>query len=424
MAAGLLIAILVVALATLLLAAIVWFGARAQSSGAAAQTDALLARLQDLERALASGIGKSSTDLTGRIEQSSADVREKMTERLASNFAEVRTTIEKQLGEGRDEQSRRLNDVITRVDANLEKIRAEVDRKLGAIGEQVSKRLDENLREGFQQFEKVQLHLQKAEEQLRNVGVLGNSVNDLNNLLKLPHLRGRFGEQSLERLLADFLPATMYELQASPTGSDARRADAVIKFPEARLPIDAKFPREQVAAVFENSSDPAGLAEARKDFARVIKEQARRIAEYIEPENGTTEMALMYLPSETLYFETILNSEVGERLNQLHVFPVSPNTLIVTLQAIAMVHGWYRMAEGFRQTREELRKAQKSFEYFDKNFRALGDSLERAREAYGTAGTHLDRYRIRVTGLTGAETPALDLADEPERPLVVAGGKG
>jgi len=82
--------------------------------------------------------------------------------------------------------------------------------------------LTRNIKEGFAQFEKVQQHLKAAEEQLREVGALGHSINDLNNLLKLPHLRGQFGEEaSLERLLADFLPAHMFALQ-TPIGEGWR----------------------------------------------------------------------------------------------------------------------------------------------------------------------------------------------------------
>jgi len=91
--------------------------------------------------------------------------------------------------------------------------------------------------------------LKNAKSSFREVGVLGNSINDLNNLLKLPHLRGQFGEASLEAFARDFLPAHMFALQASP-GEGGGRADAVIYFPDRKLPIDAKFPRESVIALF------------------------------------------------------------------------------------------------------------------------------------------------------------------------------
>jgi DNA recombination protein RmuC len=222
--------------------------------------------------------------------------------------------------------------------------------------------------------------------------------------LKLPHLRGRFGEASLERLLEDFLPAHMYALQASPGKGVQGRADAVIKFPERDLPIDAKFPREQVLPLFE-CNDPAQLAQARDQFCRVLKEQAKRISGYIHPENGTTDMALMYLPSETLYMEALLNAELSEWLNKQRIFPVSPNTLIVTLQSIQMVFKMYEFAKSYERATEELRKAQAAFGYFEKQFDKIGSSLNTAQQAYEVARGHLNKYRNRVVNLTGEQPP-------------------
>ncbi len=126
-----------------------------------------------------------------------------------------------------------------------------MDAKLLAITDQVQLKLDQNIKEGFAQFEKVQQHLKAAEEQLREVGALGHSINDLNNMLKLrAHLRGQFGEASLERLLDRRFSAPPTCSKYSPSAGDGNgRADAVIQFPDRRLPIDAKFPREQVLAL-------------------------------------------------------------------------------------------------------------------------------------------------------------------------------
>jgi DNA recombination protein RmuC len=302
---------------------------------------------------------------------------------------------------------------------SLDAIRDRVDARLLAITDQVQQKLDQNIKEGFAQFEKVQQHLKAAEEQLREVGALGHSINDLNNLLKLPHLRGRFGEASLERLLADFLPAHMFEMQAQlPDGGG--RPDAIIQFPDRRLPIDAKFPREAVLALFESNVE-AEIEEARVALVRVMKAEAKRIKAYIQPENGTTDIALMYLPSETLYMEVIRNRELADWLNLQHVFPVSPNSLLMTLQTIALVHKWYEVASRFEKSRLELSKAQKSFDYFQSQFENVGKSLSKAQEAFDKAQTHLKTYRGRVTVLSGQEQLDLDAAaaknEEPLLPL-------
>ena len=377
----------------------------------AAQTEALR---QDLSAQFAA----ATVDTAARLEQTKGAIGLQVADRLGDGFTGVRSAVEEQMKAGRREQAERLTEVRTELTASLalttsqlkcefdrlsqktaqslDAIRDRVDARLLAITDQVQQKLDQNIKEGFAHFAKVQEHLKAAEEQLRNVGTLGNSIHDLNNLLKLPHLRGKFGEASLERLLADFLPAHMFELQAGPEGS-AGRADAMINFPERRMPIDAKFPREQVLALFQQeSASDAELAEARKNFERVMKDQAKRIRGYIQPENGTTDFALMYLPSETLYMEAVRNHDLSDELNRMKVFPVSPNTLMVTLNAVAMVHKWYKLREGLAESVKQFEKAKKSFTSFESKFEVIGKSLERAQEAYSSAGKHLTQYKTRV----------------------------
>jgi DNA recombination protein RmuC len=372
-----------------------------------------------------------------RLEQTKGDLRQQVTDRIQQGFSEIRLTVEQQLAAGREEQNRSLADGRTEMThslllttqqlkaefqglnqqtaQSLDGIRDRVDAKLMAITEQVQQKLDQNIKEGLAQFDKVQQHLKAAEEQLREVGVLGRSINDLNNLLKLPHLRGQFGEASLERLLSDFLPANMFALQTSPGGGTGR-ADAVIYFPDRTLPIDAKFPREQVLALFETSSE-ADVEAARIALVRVMKAEAKRIQQYIQPENGTTEIALMYLPSETLYMEVIRNRELGDWMNQQHVFPVSPNTLLMTLHTISLVHKWYEVASRFEKSRVELAKAQKSFDFFQNQFENVGKSLNKAQEAFDKATTHLKAYRGKVTALSGQEQLELEPTPEIDKPL-------
>jgi DNA recombination protein RmuC len=392
--------------------------------------------MQALEMGLSQKFASATADMAMRLEQTKGDLRQEVTDRLLQGFKDIHQSLEQHLAGGRREQTDALAQSRTeltatlanttgqlklefdalnqRTEQKLEAIRAQVDEKLLAISDQVQQKLNENLKEGFAQFEKVQQHLRAAEEQLRQVGTIGNSINDLNNLLKLPHLRGKFGEASLERLLDDFLPAHMYELQAALGDG---RVDAVIKFPERVLPVDAKFPREQVLPLFE-SSDGRKLEEARVQLARVLTAQAKRIAAYIDPEHGTMDVALMYLPSETLYLEAIRNSEAMEALGRLKVFPVSPNTLLMTVRTIALAHKWYEVAARFEETRGEIAKAQSSLGFFQAQFDNLGTSLEKAQRAYETAAKHLKTYRNKVTAMTGEATA---LGSESEAPLLSKG---
>jgi len=428
---------LVAALNLVLLVLILRLQKRFNSSSQVEALNKLGSNAEMLQRTLSSQFVSATADLTQRIEQTKGDLRQQVADRLRDGFSDIRTGVESQLQAGRKEQSERLTEARTELTGSLalttsqlksefdnlnqktvqslDSIRDRVDAKLLAITDQVQQKLDQNIKEGFAQFEKVQQHLKAAEEQLREVGALGHSINDLNNLLKLPHLRGQFGEASLERLLADFLPAHMFEMQASlPEGGG--RPDAIIHFPDRRLPIDAKFPREQVLALFE-STDEREIEEARVEFVRVMKTEAKRIKAYIQPEHGTTDIALMYLPSETLYMEAVRNRELADWLNQQHVFPVSPNTLLMTLKTIALVHKWYEMAGRFEKSRMELAKAQKSFDFFQNQFENVGKSLGKAQEAFDKASTHLKTYRGRVSVLSGQEQLDLESAASADEPL-------
>jgi DNA recombination protein RmuC len=402
----------------------------------------LASHTEALQKALSSQFLAMNVDIAARLEQTKGDLRQQVSDRLEGGFGLIRGAVEEQMLAGRREQAERLAEARTELTSSLalttsqlktefdhlnattvqslDSIRDRVDAKLMAITDQVQQKLDQNIKEGFAHFEKVQQHLKAAEEQLREVGALGHSINDLNNLLKLPHLRGTFGEASLERLLADFLPDHMFEIQTSlPDGGG--RPDAVINFPDRRLPIDAKFPREQVLALFESTVE-AEIEDARHEFVRVMKAEAKRVKAYIQPENGTTDIALLYLPSETLYMEAIRNRELADWLNQQHVFPVSPNTLLMTLKTIALVHKWYEMAGRFEKSRVELAKAQKSFDFFQNQFDNVGKSLNKAQEAFETAQRHLKTYRGKVTVLSGQEQLELDTpaakTDEETLPLI------
>lgn len=373
-------------------------------------------RIDSVARNLDEKLTQTRTDLAGRLQQAQGELNLATADRLSKEFLSLNAALEQHLAAGRQEQANSLKLEIaaltSQTSQSMEAIRSDVGEKLAAITNTVQVKLDQNIKDGFAQFEKVQNHLNEAQEQLKNLGVIGASINDLNNLLKMPHLRGRFGEQGLERLLEDFLPRHMYELQASPGGEGSGRVDALIKFPDRVLPIDAKFPREQVLALFE-TNDPDALDEARVEFERVMKEQAKRIAAYIRPEAGTTDMGLMYLPSETLYMEAVLNAELSDWLNKRRVYPVSPNTLIVTLQSIQMVFKMYEYAKGHERATEELKKAQNAFGHFENQFEVVGKSLSKAQDAFEVAKGHLTKYRNRVTNLTGEPAPELDFPTPP-----------
>src|SRR6266567_8616512 len=168
-----------------------------------------------LHESLAQRFTAATADMAMRLESTKGDLRQEVTDRLGEGFKEIRNSVEAQLAGGRREQTHDLREARAELTnslalttsqlkaefenlnlktaQSLDAIRDRVDAKLLAISGEVQQKLDQNIKEGFAQFERVQQHLKAAEEQLREVGALGHSINDLNNMLKLPHLRGQFG---------------------------------------------------------------------------------------------------------------------------------------------------------------------------------------------------------------------------------------
>lgn len=365
----------------------------------------------DQQAYLGNLLQNSFSDTAERIARSSGNLRQELSDRLNEEFQQIQQRIETQLAQGRKES--RIMQVKTTqalelrflqlegsTRKELEQIRSKVDERLTAIGQDVQSKLNEQMQEGFRHFEKVQEHLKAAEMHLQTVGAVGSSINELNNLLRLPHLRGGFGEATLERLLRDFLPGHLFELQSALNG--VGRVDVLVKFPKASLPIDSKFPREQVAHLFD-TSDQKQLTEARRILGKTLRLEAKRISKYIRPDLGTMDMAIMFLPSEILYFELIRDQELWEDLGKMQVFPASPNTLAIMLRGIAIAQEYYDMAASVEKTIENLQKAQRHFALFEAKFEAIGQGLENAREAYQVANTHLNRYSGSVVRLAAKE---------------------
>lgn len=355
---------------------------------------------------------KATLDLTERMTRTTAEMRESTSERLAKHFADTQERIERTLGQNRLELQTGLTKTTQALELKFQSLEQQVAKRLDTIGQNVENKLNENLKEGFKHFEKVQQHLQAAELKLASLNTVGQSISDLNNLLKLPHLRGGFGEATLERLLADFLPVGSYELQYQIVPSSTERVDAIVRLAKQVLPIDSKFPREQVLPLFE-SQDPDALNLARKTLADWIKQQSRSIAQkYIRPDYGTSDMALLFLPSETLYFEVIRDTALFEAMAKLKVFPVSPNTLAISLRSVAMAQDYYEMARGVEKTIEEVNKARKHFDHFEGKFEDIGKGLRKAQEAFDTANTHLNRYESSIGRLVG-DSENLALTSQP-----------
>ena len=187
-----------------------------------------------------------------------------------------------------------------RVDAaqQLTERNAEVDRRLEAMTATMDRRLETTTKTT------TAIHQQLGQLGQANAEILAraNDLKKLEQALRPPKARGGFGELLLENLLRDRLPHDSFQVQYGfKTGE---RVDAVIKV-ERLVPIDAKFPLDNFERLADaETDDERALYE--KAFARDLKIHVDAIAQkYIRPDEGTYDFALMYLPSEGVYYELV-----------------------------------------------------------------------------------------------------------------------
>ncbi|GAI76561.1 unnamed protein product, partial [marine sediment metagenome] len=202
----------------------------------------------------------------------------------------------------------------------------------------LSKTVGERIADTTKVFGDVKERLGELAQRTEQIQEVGKDISNLQEILRAPKFRGGFGELLLERLLADILPRHNYSLQYR--FRDGETVDAVIRIGENLVPIDSKFPLEDFERILASESEEE-QATLRRQFTRTIKKHIDDVAKYILPDEKTFDFALMYIPAENVYYETILRgqheeSEIYSYSLQKRVIPVSPNTFYAYLQAIVL----------------------------------------------------------------------------------------
>jgi DNA recombination protein RmuC len=288
--------------------------------------------------------------------------------------------IRTELGALRSESTRELAERNAEVDRRLDAMTATMDRRLETATKTTSA-----------------IHQQLGQLGQANAEILAraNDLKKLEQALRPPKARGGFGELLLGNLLRDRLPPDSYSLQYGfKTGE---RVDAVIRV-ERLVPIDAKFPLDNFERLAEAESDDERLLHE-KAFARDLKIHVDAIAQkYIRPDEGTYDFALMYLPSEGVYYELVCG-KTGALLQYAHekrVFPVSPTTFTSQLQVIALGLKGMQIEQRAHEVMAYVAQLQGDFGRFRDDFQVVGKHIGNAQSKFAEAEKRLDRFDTKL----------------------------
>jgi len=273
--------------------------------------------------------------------------------------------------------------------------------------------LDERLREHLQQTHELSQRLGELRKATQNVERLGTDLEELRRIFEPPGARGAFGERLLEETLADALPRESFRIQFTYPRSGARVDAAVFLGDDLLLPIDSKFPLDNFRRYVDlRAADSPDADAARRGFARDVRRHVDDIAQrYLSPDDGTLDVALMYIPSEGIFHEAALSdvddggSTLAEYALRKRVIPVSPNTLYAYLSVIRMGIRGYRLGESAREILRHLTHLQADVE---ESTGKLSTAVKQARYSLGNldeAEDALRKVERRLAGMTAGLAP-------------------
>lgn len=302
----------------------------------------------------------------------------------------------------------KLSDDITQLKDGVQK---QLTEQLGASNKQIANQSAASIKI----LQDVTEKLTKLEGTNKNVGDIANELKSLQNVLQNPKQRGVIGEFYLDQILQNTLPPGAYQLQYKL--GEGLVVDAAILLDDKILPLDSKFSLENYNRLLEaKDHERDALA---KSFKEDLKRRIDETAKYIKPGKGTLDQALMFIPSEAIYYDLLANkvglgNVSGRNLVQYaaekKVTIVGPSTLSAMLQTIMQglrsieIH---KDTEKIRKNIEQLSKHLISHNaYMQKLGASLGTTVNHYNATYKELGK-VDRDIVKITDVDPSVEPML-----------------
>lgn len=252
--------------------------------------------------------------------------------------------------------------------------------------------------------------LTKLDETNKQIMGFADQLQDLENILQNPKHRGILGEYYLENVLKNVLPPGSYEMQYKFEGGDI--VDAVVFVKDKVIPIDSKFSLENYnRAVSEK--DPARKLELESLFKADLKNRINETSKYIKPKENTMDFAFMFIPSEGIYYDLLVNQVGTLKTNtqdlieyafkEKHVVIVSPTSFLAYLQTVLQGLRAMQIEESAKEIRQRVEELSKHMLAYDEYLKKLGVNLGTTVNSYNTAYKEFNKIDKDVVRIVGTE---------------------
>lgn len=289
----------------------------------------------------------------------------------------------------------------------LQKVNKDFSDTLQNVNQNMNSRLDN----AAKAIKDVYGRLGEVQESTKQVNEVAKDIASLQDILKAPKLRGGLGELFLSDLLKQVLPPSRYKLQHHFKSREA--VDAVILLKEGMVPVDSKFPIENFKKVLAAKTEEERLS-AKKQFIRDVKKHIDAITtKYILPDEGTFDFALMYIPAENVYYETIIKDENLEDEKSIFkysiehkVIPVSPNSFYGYLQTILLGLRGMRIEERAQEILKDISRLEGDFLRVMEDFNKMGTHLKNLTASYSSTEKRLGKFEDKLSSLEEKQPPS------------------
>jgi len=301
-------------------------------------------------------------------------------------------------------------------------------QQLGQIQSQLQSGLTESSRVIHEQFKastdivkEVTEKLTKIDDTNKQVMGFAEQLQSLENILKNPKQRGILGEYYLETLLKNTFHPGQYQMQYQFKNGES--VDAIVRVKDKLIPIDSKFSLENYNKIIEEKNQ-SKKEQLQKDFKQDLKNRIDETSKYIRPEEGTMDFAFMFIPSEGIYYDLLVNQVGALKVNtrdlieyafrEKRVIIVSPTSFAAYLQTVLQGLRSLQIEESVKDIIKRIEALSKHLFAYDSYFKKLGSNLSTTVGSYNTASKELKKIDKDIAKVTG-EQEAIEL-DEIDKP--------
>ena len=299
----------------------------------------------------------------------------------------------------------------------LNELNRTVNESIGDSRKEVQESLRHQSTESQRIIRDVTERLTKLDETNKQVLSFSDQLRKLQDTLTNPKQRGILGEYYLEETLKNVLPPNSYKMQYSFKNGEA--VDAVVFVKDKIIPVDSKFSLENYQKFLEGTDETQRMSHY-KLFEQDLKNRINETAKYIRPDEGTMDFAFMFIPSESIYYDLLVNKYgnldlIEHAFKNKHVVIVSPTSFLAYLQTVLQGLKAMQIEESAKDIRKNVGTLQKHIEKYDEFMKKLGGHMSTTVNTYNTAYKEfkkIDKDVLRISG-KGGEVEVLEL-DKPD----------